>query len=177
MAARRVAAGVLVLATSMLAGGCGGETDTSANTPEVKSESYANTVCSIAFDWAAASTEIDGYQAGTATDNDVDLLVSPAQAGTQNFIINIRGLPEPDDETQKAAYASLQKTADALFERSQTIATDVDDLETRATQAQAQIELLYGDLQTSVAQLDKIYPDAGVAADVNSRENCEQLHA
>jgi hypothetical protein len=32
MAARRVAAGVLV-ATTMLAAGCGGDTDTSANTP------------------------------------------------------------------------------------------------------------------------------------------------
>ena len=82
-----------------------------------------------------------------------------------------------DDAAQKAAYASLQQTADALADRSQAIASDVDDLKTRATQAQAQIELLYGDLQTSVAQLDQIYPDAGIAADVSGNENCKQLHS
>jgi hypothetical protein len=177
MAARRVAAGVLVVATTVLAAGCGSDTEADANTPEVKANSYANTVCSIAVNWAAASTEIDGYQAGTATDDDVLLLVTPAQAGTQNFIINIRGLPEPDDTTQKATYASLQKTADALSDRTEAITSDVDDLKTRANHAQAQIELLYGDLQTSVADLDKIYPDAGIAAAVDSRETCEELHA
>ena len=176
MAARRVAAGVLV-ATAMLAAGCGGDTDTSANTPEVKAKSYADTVCALAFDWEATSTEIEGYQAGTATDDDVNRLLSPVQSGTENFITDIRGLGEPDDAAQKAAYASLQQTADALADRSQAIASDVDDLKTRATQAQAQIELLYGDLQTSVAQLDQIYPDAGIAADVSGNENCKQLHS
>lgn len=175
MAARRVAAGVLV-ATTMLAAGCGGDTDTSANTPEVKGKSYAATMCALALDWGATSTEIDGYRAGTATDDDVDLRLSPAQSGTENFITDIRGLAEPDDAAQKAAYASLQQTADALADRSQAIASDVDDLKTRATEAQAQIELLYGDLQTSVAQLDQIYPDAGIASDVAGDENCKQLH-
>ena len=176
MAARRVAAAALV-ATTMLAASCGSETDTGTNTPEVKGESYANTVCSLAHGWEAASTEIDGYRAGTATDDDVNLRVSPAQSATNNFILNIRGLLEPDDTAQKAAYASLQETADALTDRSQAIASDVDDLKTRATHAQAQIELLYGDLRTSVAQLDKIYPETGVAADVATDENCMQLHS
>jgi chromosome segregation ATPase len=130
----------------------------------------------MAVNWEAASTEIDNYQAGTATDNDVAVRLSPAQSGTENFITNIRGLAEPDNAAQKAAYASLQKTADALADRSQAIASEVDDLETRATQAQAQIQRLFGDLQTSVAQLDEIYPDADIAADVAGHENGERLH-
>ena len=168
---------MLVLVVTALAAGCGGDDGgSSANTPEVKGESYANRVCSIAVGWDAASTEIDDYRAGTATADDVDVQVSQAQSGTEIFITNIRGLPEPDDATQKAAYASLQATGDALYERSQAIESDVAELDTKATHAQAQIELLYGDLRTSVEQLDKIYPESGVADAVDSRENCEHLH-
>ena len=105
---------------------------------------------------------------------------TPAQDGTESFILNVRGMPQPDDATQKATYTSLQETADALSNRWLAINADIDNLKlkTSAPHAQAQIELLYrGDLKTSVAHLDKLYPDAGIAADVDSRANCEPLQA
>ena len=178
MDTRSVAAGVLVVATMTLVAGCGDE-GTDANTPEVRAESYANIVCSQAVDWSAVSTEIEGYQAGTATYDDVVRAQTPAQDGTENFILNIRGMPQPDDATQKATYTSLQETADALSNRWAAIASDIDNLKLKTSppHAQAQIELLYGDLKTSVAHLDKLYPDAGVAADVDSRANCAPLQA
>jgi hypothetical protein len=178
MDTRSVAAGVLVVATMTLVAGCGDE-GTDANTPEVRAESYANIVCSQAVDWSAVSTEIEGYQAGTATYDDVVRAQTPAQDGTENFILNIRGMPQPDDATQKATYTSLQETADTLSNRWLAIASDIDNLKLKTSppHAQAQIELLYGDLKTSVAHLDKLYPDAGVAADVDSRANCAPLQA
>ena len=178
MDTRSVAAGLLVVATMTLVAGCGDE-GTDANTPEVRAESYANIVCSQAVDWSAVSTEIEGYQAGTATYDDVVRAQTPAQDGTENFILNIRGMPQPDDATQKATYTSLQETADTLSNRWLAIASDIDNLKLKTSppHAQAQIELLYGDLKTSVAHLDKLYPDAGVAADVDSRANCAPLQA
>ena len=178
MDTRSVAAGVLVVATMTLVAGCGDE-GTDANTPEVRAESYANIVCSQAVDWSAVSTEIEGYQAGTATYDDVVRAQTPAQDGTENFILNIRGMPQPDDATQKATYTSLQETADTLSNRWLAIASDIDNLKLKTSppHAQAQIELLYGDLKTSVAHLDKLYPDAGIAADVDSRANCAPLQA
>ena len=162
----------------MLVAACGDE-GTDASTPEVSAESYANIVCSQAVDWSAVSTEIEGYQAGTATYDDVVRAQTPAQDGTESFILNVRGMPQPDDATQKATYTSLQETADALSNRWLAITSDIDNLKlkTSAPHAQAQIELLYGDLKTSVAHLDKLYPDAGIAADVDSRANCEPLQA
>lgn len=170
---------MLVLAAAMAAAGCGGGGDntnvSTANTPEVRGNSYANTVCSIAVAWETASTQIDGYLASTASGDDVLNAVNQAQNPTNLFITNIRGLPQPDDAGQKAAYTSLQSTADSLYKRSQTIQSDVEALDTGAKDAQAQITLLYGDLQTSVEQLDTIYPESDVAATVDSHENCEQL--
>ena len=178
MDARSVAAGVLVVATMMLVAACGDE-GSETSTTEVSAESYANIVCSQAVNWSAVSTEIEGYQAGTATYDDVVRAQTPAQDGTESFILNVRGMPQPDDATQKATYTSLQETADALSNRWVAIASDIDNLKlkTSAPHAQAQIELLYGDLKTSVAHLDKLYPDAGIAADVDSRANCEPLQA
>jgi hypothetical protein len=171
----------LVLVAALVAAGCGGSsgsdsvTSTTGNTPQIRGQSYATSVCSIAHGWSAVSDEIDTYLAGNASGQDVLDQASNAQALTSTYIDNIRGLPQPDDASQKAAYDSLQATANKVFNRTQTIQKNLDSIETGAKPAQKQIELLYGDLKTSVTQLDGIYPTTGVADAVASHPNCEEL--
>jgi hypothetical protein len=172
---RFVLSALALLATALVAG-CGDDTETSSNPVGVQGDSYANTVCFIASGWSKTSTAITGYQAGTATSDDVEIQSSTAQSATETYITNVRGLPQPDDAQEKATYTSLQKTADKLYDRSQAIASALDDLDNQADQAKAEIELLYGDLSTSVEHLDALYPDSGVSAAVDGNDNCEELH-
>jgi hypothetical protein len=169
--------GLLVIVVA-LAAGCGGDdADSSANTPEVTGQSYADTVCFIAISWEAASDKIDDYLAKTASGQDVVDDVSQAQAPTSTYVVNIRGLQEPDDPTQQKAYASLQATANQISSLASSIQTDVDMLETSAKKAQAQIQGLFGSLRTSVSQLAGIYPKSGVAAAVDAESNCAPLQS
>jgi hypothetical protein len=170
--------GGLLLIVVALAAGCGGDgADSSANTPEVTGQSYADTVCFIAISWEAASDKIDDYLAKTASGQDVVDDVSQAQAPTSTYVVNIRGLQEPDDPTQQKAYASLQATANQISSLASSIQTDVDMLETSAKKAQAQIQGLFGSLRTSVSQLAGIYPKSGVAAAVDAESNCAPLQS
>lgn len=171
----------LVLLASALFAGCGSDSDsstsTTANTPETKGKSYANTVCFIAISWRTVSDKISGYEGKSASSQDVDDALSQAQAATSTYLGTIRGLQQPDDPTGQAAYASLQKTADEISSLSMSIETSVNSLETDAKQAQAQIESLYGALKTSVSQLDKLYPQTDVAAAVAAQQNCAPLQS
>jgi hypothetical protein len=169
--------GLLVIVVA-LAAGCGGDdADSSANTPEVTGQSYADTVCFIAISWEAASDKIDDYLAKTASGQDVVDGVSQAQAPTSTYVVNIRGLQKPDDPTQQKAYASLQATANQISDLASSIQTDVDMLETSAKKAQVQIQGLFGSLRTSVSQLAGIYPKSGVAAAVDAESNCAPLQS
>jgi hypothetical protein len=168
-----------VLLAAALVAGCGGDDGdaSSANTPEVKGKSYADTVCFIAVSWEAASGKIDDYRANTASSQDVVDAVSQAQAATSDYVLNIRGLQQPDDATGKEAFSSLQATADDIADLTSSIQTSVDSLETDAPKAQAQIQSLYDALKTSVTELDGLYPDSGVAAAVDAQSNCAPLQA
>ena len=172
---------VLLLLVAAVAAGCGSDADsptqTSANTPEVRGKSYANTVCFIAVSWQTASGKIDDYGANTASSQDVVDAVSQAQAPTSDFVRNIRGLQEPDNSTGKEAYDSLQKTADQIAQLSSGIQASTDSLDTGAKKAQTQIESLYGALRTSVSQLDSLYPQSGVSDAVAAQPNCAPLQS
>lgn len=171
----------LLLLVAAVAAGCGSDADsplsTSANTPEVKGKSYANSVCFIATSWQTASGKIDDYEAKTASSQDVVDAVSQAQAPTTDFLSNIRGLQEPDNSTGKQAYDSLQRTADQISQLSSGIQASIDSLDTGAKKAQAQIESLYGALKTSVSQLDALYPQSGVSDAVAAQSNCAPLQS
>jgi hypothetical protein len=169
--------GLLLVAVALLAGCGGDDTDSSANTPEVKGQSYADTVCFIAISWEAASGKIDDYLAKTASGQDVVDEVTQAQAPTSGYVVNIRGLQQPEDATQQKAYASLQTTANQISSLASSIQSDVDTLETSAKKAQARIQSLYGSLKTSVSQLDGLYPESGVAAAVDAETNCAPLQS
>ena len=179
MSRRHFGVAALVLVAATLVAGCGGDDgDTSsANTPEVKGKSYADTVCFIAISWDAASGKIDDYRADTASSQDVVDAVNQAQAATSDYVLNIRGLQQPDDATGKEAYNSLQTTATEIADLTSSIQTSIDSLETDARKAQAQIQSLFDALKTSVSELDGLYPDSGVAAEVDAESNCAPLQA
>jgi len=168
--------GVLVLVAAALVAGCGSDDgESTTNSPETRGKSYADSVCFIAVSWEAASAEIDDYRAGNASSQDVVDAVSQAQAPTSDYVRTIRGLQEPDDDTGRDAYRSLQSTADQISGLSVSIQASVDALETDAPKAQAQIRGLYDALKTSVSQLETLYPDSGVAAAVAAQSNCAPL--
>jgi hypothetical protein len=165
----------------LAAAGCGGDDDGGSGSG-LDAQTYAAEVCSLALAWTSAENDIDALATGDKTEAQAVETVSLAQGKTVSFVNLVKGIEEPAGETEQAAYASLQQTADALDGHSRAIRAEgsslADGEQTGAEAAEAvkeQIDLIYGDLRESIRHLDAIATDADLTAIVRDDQSCRAL--
>lgn len=176
---RVVALAFAAATVAAAAAGCGGGGGGSGG--NLDAQTYAAEICSLALDWTAVDNDLDAFVEGEKTEADVGQAISEAQGATVSFVNLVRGLDEPQGETEQEAYASLQETADALDEHSRAITTEANSFklgeqsgEEAAAAVKEQIDLIYGDLRTSVKHLDAI-TDTDLTAIVRDDQSCRAL--
>lgn len=166
-----------------LAAGCGDDGGGGGGGGQsLDAQSYAADVCQVSLLWHSADGELDGFLAGAVEEPVAAQAVTDAQSKQVSFVSTIRAVEEPADEEGKAAYASLQATADSLDEATRSVRAEGGALNagTQTAEAAARaikptIQQIYGYLRQSVTDLDAIATDADLTAIVRADQSCEAL--
>ena len=115
----------LVAVLVLVAGGCGGSSDTKAN------EAYANSVCSAIGSWKQQIKTIGTSlgSSGSISKATLESKLTQAESATRNLATQIKAVPPPDSSQGQAARQQLDQ-----------LTTDISDTVNAAKSTLAQLE-------------------------------------
>jgi hypothetical protein len=168
-----------VLATALLAAGCGGSDDETSGASD-----WANSVCSALTTWkTSVSAAVTSVQGGNLSENSLESAVDDVSDATSTLADDLKDAGRPDTDDGQQAKDVVDQLADEVETGVQTIGDALDDASGGTGLLQA-ITTISGTLATmgdqvraAVDQLEQLDPAGELNDALKNAEDCSSLRS
>jgi hypothetical protein len=168
-----------ILATALLAAGCGGSDDETSGASD-----WANSVCSALTTWkTSVSSAVTSVQGGNLSENSLESAVDDVTDATKTLSDDLKDAGRPDTADGEKAKDTIDQLADEVEDGVQTIGDAVDDASGGTGLLQA-ISTIGGTLATmadqvgaAFDQLKQLDPAGELSDALNNADDCSSLRS